>query len=147
MPLHRIAMSRRMLRNKMNRTFQQQFHWYAKACLALFALIAFYLFWQRMALAGSAFMVLVVFVVDYVVHSRYTFMRRNGIEILTIEHGRCLRPKVILLKDITACVPHRTLFGLVRSWVLHYGRGHIAVLQPCNGEAFMEELNKRKGAI
>lgn len=124
----------------MNRTFHHRFTLPAKCSIALLAVLAFWLFWQRMPVVALMVVVVVVLMMERVLHSSYTLTD----EWLFIDRGRFARRREIRLCDIVRCTPMTGVFGLSRYLLIEYGAGRLTTVQLSEEAAFMRELKKRQ---
>jgi len=127
----------------MERTFHHHFTLAAKCGIALFAMLALYLFWEKMAIVGLFVVVAVVVMMERVMHTSYTFM---GDKFL-INKGRFAKKQEILLNEIVRCTPMSSLFGFSHYLLLEFGAGHLASVQPEEEEAFLQELKERQANL
>lgn len=107
--------------------------------ILLLLLLAFYLFWNRSAVAAFAVVVVLVAVMERVLHTTYTLTADR----LIVRRGRFARTLVVPLSDVIGCRAVRTTFGLSHYLLLSYGANHLLSLQPDNEAAFLSELSKR----
>ncbi len=128
----------------MNRVFHQRFTLVAKCNIALFSLLAAYLFWNKIALPGTMVLIIVVGIIERTLHSSYTFTSTDQGEMLIIDRGRFSKKRIIRVSDIIQYTEMTTVFGLCSYLLLEYGAQHIISIQPENNDHFMEELKKRQ---
>ena len=124
----------------MNRIFHHRFTLPAKCSIALFALLAFWLFWQRMPVVALAVVVVVLMMMERVLHGSYTLTADR----LLIDRGRFARRREIRLCDIVRCTPMTGIFGLSHYLLIEYGAGRLTTVQLSEEAAFMRELKKRQ---
>ena len=128
----------------MNRVFHQRFTLVAKCSIALFSLLAAYLFWNKIALPGTMVLIIVVGIIERTLHSSYTFTSTDQGEMLIIDRGRFSKKRIIRVSDIIKYTEMTTVLGLCSYLLLEYGAQHIISIQPENNDHFMEELKKRQ---
>ncbi|SFG40052.1 PH domain-containing protein [Prevotella sp. KH2C16] len=124
----------------MSRTFHHRFTLPAKCSIALFALLAFWLFWQRMPVVALVVVMVVVMMMERVLHSSYTLTADR----LLIDRGRFARRREIRLSDIVRCTPMTGVFGLSHYLLIEHGAGRLTTVQPSEEAAFMQEIKKRQ---
>lgn len=124
----------------MNRIFHHRFTLPAKCSIALFALLAFWLFWQRMPVVALAVIVVVLMMMERVLHGSYTLTADR----LLIDRGRFARRREIRLCDIVRCTPMTGIFGLSHYLLIEYGAGRLTTVQLSEEAVFIRELKKRQ---
>lgn len=124
----------------MNRIFHHRFTLPAKCSIALFALLAFWLFWQRMPVVALAVVVVVLMMMERVLHGSYTLTADR----LLIDRGRFSRRREIRLCDIVRCTPMTGIFGLSHYLLIEYGAGRLTTVQLSEEAVFIRELKKRQ---
>lgn len=124
----------------MNRIFHHRFTLPAKCSIALFALLAFWLFWQRMSVVALAVVVVVLMMMERVLHGSYTLTADR----LLIDRGRFARRREIRLCDIVRCTPMTGIFGLSHYLLIEYGAGRLTTVQLSEEAVFIRELKKRQ---
>lgn len=124
----------------MNRIFHHRFTLPAKCSIALFALLAFWLFWQRMPVVALAVVVVVLMMMERVLHGSYTLTADR----LLIDRGRFARCREIRLCDIVRCTPMTGIFGLSHYLLIEYGAGRLTTVQLSEEAVFIRELKKRQ---
>ena len=124
----------------MNRIFHHRFTLPAKCSIALFALLAFWLFWQRMPVVAFAVVVVVLMMMERVLHGSYTLTADR----LLIDRGRFARRREIRLCDIVRCTPMTGIFGLSHYLLIEYGAGRLTTVQLSEEAVFIRELKKRQ---
>lgn len=128
----------------MRRTFHQRFTLAAKCAISIFLLLAFYLLWMKMAIAGAIVVVVILLIIERVAHTTYVFSADERGEWLTISRGRFVRPRTIAVNEIIRCTSMKTSFGFSHYLLLEYGADHLATVQPESDEDFVQELRKRQ---
>lgn len=124
----------------MNRIFHHRFTLPAKCSIALFALLAFWLFWQRMPVVAFAVVVVVLMMMERVLHGSYTLTADR----LLIDRGRFARRREIRLCDIVRCTSMTGIFGLSHYLLIEYGAGRLTTVQLSEEAVFIRELKKRQ---
>jgi hypothetical protein len=127
----------------MMRTFHQRFTLAAKIAVLLAALLAFYLFWNKMMLGGLIVAFAVVMMIERVSHSSYSFVERGGEQWLLVNHGRFSKTKSVRVAEIVKLTPMKTSFGMSHYLLMLYGNNHIMSLQPADEQSFCTELKRR----
>lgn len=128
----------------MTRTFHHKFTLGSKCGVILFISLAVYLFWIKSAVAGCAFIILSVLIIERVLHSEYVF----GDDTLTIYRGRFAKSKTIRLDQIKSCRPVTTSFGLSRYLLLEYAGEKYVAVEPEQEAAFIKYLQTvRRSAL
>lgn len=122
-----------------DRRFQHRITPGSLSGILLLLLLAFYLFWNRSAVAAFAVVAVLVAVMERVLHTSYTLTGKE----LIVSRGRFARTLTIPLTDVIECRKMRTTFGLSHYLLLSYGANHLLSLQPDNEAAFLSALSKR----
>ena len=129
----------------MDRIFHQRFTLQAKCTIILFAVVAFWLIWQKMALWGFAVAVVTVIMTGWMLNTIYTFHRNEeGIETLVVSHGKYGHANCIRISDIVKVTPMKAVFGLSHYLLVQYGNNHLISLQPEDERALIAEIKKRQ---
>lgn len=128
----------------MNRLFHQRFTLSSKCGITVFSLLAFYLFWMKMAILAVVVAIIIVVMIERVIHTTYCFTATEEGDVLVIDRGRFSRKTVIRVGDIVKCTPMKTSFGLSRYLLIEYGAGHLTSVQPESDASFVAELKKRQ---
>ena len=131
----------------MQRVFHRRFPLAAKCAITIFLMLAFYLFWIKMAIVGVVVVAFVLLIIERVLHTKYVFSTDDKGEWLTIHKGRFARSRVIAVNEIIRWTSMKTSFGLSRYLLLEYGAGKLAAVQPESDEAFILEIRKRQGQV
>lgn len=132
-----------------DRTFHKRFTLTARVGVVLFALLAGYFFWVKMAIIGIFLAIVIVGMIERILNTTYTLKRVKPIdrddemEYLVISEGRFSSNKNVLLCDIIEVRSVKTFLGLDRCLVIEYGCKHLVSVQPDNEEAFRKEIEKR----
>lgn len=133
----------------LDRTFHKRFTLPAKLGVLVFALLAGYFFWVKVAIIGILLAIVIVGMIERILNTTYTFQwirpidRDVEMDFIIIDEGRFSSKKTIPVCDIVKVEPMRTFFGLDHALVIEYGPKHFASLQPDNEEAFIKEIEKR----
>ncbi len=132
-----------------DRTFHKRFTLLARIGVVVFALLAGYFFWVKVAVVGILVAIVIVGMIERILHTTYTFRRVKPIdrdeemEYLIVNEGRFSANRNVPLCDVTGVRRARTSFGLDECVVIEYGYRNMVVVQPDNMEAFERELSKR----
>lgn len=130
----------------MDRTFHKRFAMSSKVGVLLFALVAGYFFWVKIAILGILVAIVIVGLIERVLNTTYTFKRVKPIDcdeemdFLVIDEGRFSRNKNVPLADVLKVERMRCFFGLDHCLVIEYGAHHFVSVQPDNEEAFVKRL-------
>lgn len=130
-------------RGLMRRVFHQRLTPVSVCSIIVFALLAFYFFWLKMPIPGFLTAIAIVLMTERLLHTVYIFDRQEADDVLLIQRGRFSRTITIRVSEVVRITKMTSAFGLSRYLLLEYGNGHLASLQPENGESFRNELNKR----
>ncbi len=132
-----------------DRTFHKRFTLLARIWVVVFALLAGYFFWVKVAVVGILVAIVIVGMIERILHTTYTFRRVKPVdrdeemEYLIVNEGRFSANRNVPLCDVTSVRRARTSFGLDECVVIEYGYKNMVVVQPDNMEAFERELSKR----
>ena len=127
-----------------SRTFHYKISFTNLAAVAVVALAALFMFWNRSAvgaMVGLALMVAVVLMVERMIHTEY-WLTPHG--YLVVCHGRFSRLVYIRLSDITSVEIVRPSLLPVAYVLIRYGVGHEMSLRPADMEAFADEVKRRQ---
>lgn len=127
-----------------SRTFHYKISFTNLAAVAVVALAALFMFWNRSAvgaMVGLALMVAVVLMVERMIHTEY-WLTPHG--YLVVCHGRFSRLVYIRLSDITSVEIVRPSLLPVAYVLIRYGAGHEMSLRPADMEAFADEVKRRQ---
>ena len=128
----------------MNKLFHQRFTLSSKCGITLFTLLAFYLFWNKMAIFGACVAVAIVVMIERVIHTTYSFESGEDDDILVIDRGRFSKKVTIVVNEIIKCTRMKTPFGMSHYLLIEYGAGHLVSVQPENEDVFIAELKRRQ---
>lgn len=132
-----------------DRTFHKRFTVQAKCGIALFALLAGYFFWVKVAVIGILVAIVVVGMIERILHTTYTFRRVKPIDrdeemdFIVIDEGRFSGKKNIPVCDIVRVDSMKSWLGIDHALVIEYGAKHLVSLQPDNEEGFRREIERR----
>ncbi|MCH4146906.1 MAG: PH domain-containing protein [Prevotella sp.] len=127
----------------MDKIFHHHFTLSAKCGIALFTILALYLFWEKMAIAGLFVVIVVVIMMERVMHTSYTLTQDR----LFVDKGRFAKKQEIPLNEIIRCTSMNALFGLSHYLLLEYGAGRLVSVQPKEEDLFLKELRERQGKL
>lgn len=127
----------------MDRTFHQHFSLGTSCGIILFAVVSFWLFWQKWPVPGLITALACVALMERMLHSEYIFHEDQ----LIVYHGRFARKKVVPLSDIVGYKPITATFGLTRFLLLGLRGDRFILVQPDNEQAFVKHLAERKKKI
>lgn len=131
----------------MDRTFQARISSGQYLALAVPTILAVHGLWVKNWLVALVFVLLLVWFIEYLIHTRYT-LTADG--FLVVGHGRFNRVRRIPLADILLVERSKAMFaGLfpINHFVLvHYKGGRVLSLQPVNEDEFVHVLEKRMKA-
>ena len=133
-----------------DRTFHKRFTNSARFGVVLFALVAGYFFWVKMAIIGILVAIVIVGMIERILNTTYTFRRVKPIdrddemEYLIIDEGRFSRNKNVPVCDIIRMEHAKTFMGFDHCIVIEYGHHNLVAVQPDNEEAFEKEIKKRQ---
>ncbi len=128
------------------RTFHKRFTLPARIGVVVFALLAGYFFWMKVAVVGILVAIVIVGMIERILHTTYTFRRVKPIDrdeemdYLIISEGRFSANRNVPLCDVTDVRSARTFFGLDECVVIEYGCKNIVAVQPDNVVAFRKEM-------
>lgn len=132
-----------------DRTFHKRFTLPAKCGVAVFALLAGYFFWVKVAIIGILIAIIIVGMIERILNTTYTFKRVKPIDrdeemdFIVIDEGRFSSKKTIPVCDIVSVTPMKVFFGLDHALVIEFGAKHFASLQPDNEDGFCKEVERR----
>ena len=133
-----------------NRTFHKRFTMSARIGIVVFALLAGYFFWVKMAIIGILLAIVIVGMIERILNTTYTFKkvkpidRDDEMEYLIVNEGRFSQNKNVPVCDIISVKNVKTFMGLDRCLVIEYGHHNMVAVQPDNEEAFEKEIKKRQ---
>ena len=133
-----------------DRTFHKRFTFSARVGVVVFALLAGYFFWVKVAIIGILVAIVIVGLIERVLNTTFTFKRVKPIdrddemEYLIINEGRFSPNKNVPVCDIISVKRVNTFFGLDHCLVIEYGHHNMVTVQPDNEEAFEREIKKRQ---
>ena len=105
-----------------DRTFHKRFSVTARIGVVVFALLAGYFFWVKMAIIGIFLAIIIVGMIERILNTTYTFKKVKPISV----HQA------------------KTFMGLDHCMVIEYGAKNMVAIQPDNEEAFEKEIKKRQ---
>lgn len=132
-----------------DRTFHKRFTLLARIGVVVFALLAGYFFWVKVAVVGILIAIVVVGMIERILHTTYTFRkvkpidRNEEMDYLIVSEGRFSTNKNVPLCDIVDMRRAKTFFGLDECVVIEYGYKNIVTLQPDNMEEFEKEIGRK----
>lgn len=133
-----------------DRTFHKRFSVTARIGVAVFALLAGYFFWVKMAIVGIFLAIIIVGMIERILNTTYTFKkvkpidRDDEMEYLIINEGRFSSNRNVPVCDIISVHQTKTFMGLDHCMVIEYGAKNMVAIQPDNEEAFEKEIKKRQ---
>ncbi len=133
-----------------DRTFHKRFNTTARVGVVVFALLAGYFFWVKMAIIGIFVAIIIVGMIERILNTTYTFKkvkpidRDDEMEYLIINEGRFSSYRNVPVCDITSVHTAKTFLGLDHCLVIEYGHHNMVTVQPDNEEAFEKEISKRQ---
>lgn len=133
-----------------DRTFHKRFNTTARVGVVVFALLAGYFFWVKMAIIGIFVAIIIVGMIERILNTTYTFKkvkpidRDDEMEYLIINEGRFSSNRNVPVCDITGVHTAKTFLGLDHCVVIEYGHHNMVTVQPDNEEAFEKEISKRQ---
>ena len=133
-----------------DRTFHKRFNTTARVGVVVFALLAGYFFWVKMAIIGIFVAIIIVGMIERILNTTYTFKkvkpidRDDEMEYLIINEGRFSSSRNVPVCDITSVHTAKTFLGLDHCLVIEYGLHNMVTVQPDNEEAFEKEISKRQ---
>lgn len=133
-----------------DRTFHKRFNTTARVGVVVFALLAGYFFWVKMAIIGIFVAIIIVGMIERILNTTYTFKkvkpidRDDEMEYLIINEGRFSSNRNVPVCDITNVHTAKTFLGLDHCLVIEYGHHNMVTVQPDNEEAFEKEISKRQ---
>ena len=134
-----------------DRTFHKRFNTTARVGVVVFALLAGYFFWVKMAIIGIFVAIIIVGMIERILNTTYTFKkvkpidRDDEMEYLIINEGRFSSNRNVPVCDIISVHTAKTFLGLDHCLVIEYGHHNMVTVQPDNEEAFEKEISKRQG--
>lgn len=132
-----------------DRTFHKRFTMPAKCGVVIFALLAGYFFWQKVAIIGIFVAIIIVGMIERILNTTYTLKRVKPIDrdeemdFIVIDEGRFSSKKTVPVCDIVSVTPMKTCWGLDHALVIEYGNKRLVSLQPDNEDGFIREVEKR----
>ena len=132
-----------------DRTFHKRFTLTARIGVAVFAILALYFFWVKLAIIGIFVAIIIVGMIERIQNTTYTFKMVKPIDLdeemeyLIINEGRFSSNRNVPLCDVTDVHIVKTFFGLDHCVVNEYGHKNIVTVQPDNEEAFMERIKNK----
>lgn len=133
-----------------DRTFHKRFNTTARVGVVVFALLAGYFFWVKMAIIGIFVAIIIVGMIERILNTTYTFKkvkpidRDDEMEYLIINEGRFSSNRNVSVCDIIGVHTAKTFLGLDHCLVIEYGHHNMVTVQPDNEEAFEKEISKRQ---
>ena len=133
-----------------DRTFHKRFNTTARVGVVVFALLAGYFFWVKMAIIGIFVAIIIVGMIERILNTTYTFKkvkpidRGDEMEYLIINEGRFSSNRNVPVCDIISVHTAKTFLGLDYCLVIEYGHHNMVTVQPDNEEAFEKEISKRQ---
>lgn len=133
-----------------DRTFHKRFNTTARVGVVVFALLAGYFFWVKMAIFGIFVAIIIVGMIERILNTTYTFKkvkpidRDDEMEYLIINEGRFSSNMNVPVCDIISVHTAKTFLGLDHCLVIEYGHHNMVTVQPDNEEAFEKEISKRQ---
>lgn len=133
-----------------DRTFHKRFNTTARVGVVVFALLAGYFFWVKMAIIGIFVAIIIVGMIERILNTTYTFKkvkpidRDDEMEYLIINEGRFSSNRNVPVCDIISVHTAKTFLGLAHCLVIEYGHHNMVTVQPDNEEAFEKEISKRQ---
>lgn len=128
----------------MNRTFHARIQWYHYFLLAIFTFNAVGALWTKTILIAVLMMLMLIFTIEWIIHTSYTVTPDNKLEIYK---GRFSRRKVIPIGEITSVEQCHSMrfgsFSVVRYVLIGHGGGKYESLIPLKEQEFVELLRKR----
>ena len=125
-----------------DRTFHKRFTLTARIGVAVFAILALYFFWVKLA-------IIIVGMIERILNTTYTFKMVKPIDLdeemeyLIINEGRFSSNRNVPLCDVIDVHIAKTFFGLDHCVVIEFGHNNIVTVQPDNEEAFMERIKNK----
>jgi len=122
----------------------------ARIGVVVFALLAGYFFWVKMAIIAIFIAIIIVGLIERILNTTYTFRkvkpidRDDEMEYLIVNEGRFSSNKNVPVCDIISVSRAKTFLGLDHCMVIEYGHKNMLVVQPDNEEAFEKEIKKRQ---
>ena len=132
-----------------DRTFHKRFTVPAKCGVVVFALLAGYFFWMKVAIVGILVAIVIVGMMERILNTTYTFRRVKPIDrdeemdFIVIDEGRFSRKRTVPVCDIISATPMKVCLGIYHAVVIEYGAHHLVSLQPDNEVGFIQEIEKR----
>lgn len=133
-----------------DRTFHKHFNTTARVGVVVFALLAGYFFWVKMAIIGIFVAIIIVGMIERILNTTYTFKkvkpidRDDEMEYLIINEGRFSSNRNVPVCDIISVHTAKTFLGLDHCLVIEYGHHNMITVLPDNEEAFEKEISKRQ---
>ncbi len=128
----------------MNRTFHARIMWYHYFILAIFTFNAVGALWTKAILLAVLFMLMLIFTIEWIIHTSYTVTPDNKLEIYK---GRFSRRKVIPIGEITSVERCHSMrfgnFSIVHYVLVGYGKEKYESLIPLKEQELVELLQKR----
>ena len=109
-----------------DRTFHKRFSVTARIGVVVFALLAGYFFWVKMAIIGIFLAIIIVGMIERILNTRFSSNRN------------------VPVCDIISVHQAKTFMGLDHCMVIEYGAKNMVAIQPDNEEAFEKEIKKRQ---
>ena len=132
-------------KNNMNRTFHRRVTLQDIAAIALHAICAFACFWQHTGawvIIGACLAMTALVAIERAIHTTYVITDEG---ILHIDKGRLSRPLVIDIAKIEEVSVTKASFLRPTHVALQTGSNDWLTLLPDNNEAFINEINKKRG--
>lgn len=104
-----------------DRTFHKRFNATARVGVVVFALLAGYFFWVKMAIIGIFVAIIIVGMIERILNTTYTFKkvkpidRDDEMEYLIINEGRFFQQECRYATS-PACIPPRPFWDWIIAW-------------------------------
>ena len=114
-----------------DRTFHKRFNTTARVGVVVFALLAGYFFWVKMAIIGIFVAIIIVGMIERILNTTYTFKkvkpidRDDEMEYLIINEGRFSSNRNVPVCDIISVHTAKTFLGLDHCLVIEYGHHNM----------------------
>lgn len=105
-----------------DRTFHKRFNTTARVGVVVFALLAGYFFWVKMAIIGIFVAIIIVGMIERILNTTYTFKkvkpidRDDGMEYLIINEGRFSSNRNVPVCDIISVHTAKTFLDWIIVW-------------------------------
>ena len=115
----------------MNRIFHARIAWYQYFLLVVLTVNAVGALWCKYILVAVLFMLMLIVVIEQIIHTTYTLIRK----------------KIIPLSEITAVRKYHSMkfgrFSVTDYILIEYGKGKFVSVMPVKEQEFAELLEKR----